>query len=718
MSAISRLSRSNSKSPRNSPSSSPKRKPLHERSNSETNSIAGSASTGPAPIRDDSDPVYTSSPFPRLPSQVLAPKGSSFIFEDKTAGTGGNENSRSGPSFAQRSKVKKPGSPTGKGKQRKSPRSSPRGSLEAVRSRPGSVANRYGRAGVAAVPRDLTRPLDDVRRPQLPRSNSRVRSLVSAYEASSVKSQSPPATPRSPRTRSRGSRASITSRRFEIGSREAEAIVKENAPGLNRPLIPFSPIETQDTPASDPPAHTIDKGNESRTESSEQSSQPQQCSEQRTVSEEPPVSPVSERNDVRPRSSSAPVPPYDAFLAALISTGTSSQHLPLEQPSVTTFRTDSSSLRRAVPQPLRLRRQAARSNLAVTSPSTGDPSNYYEEDELGDNRFSIATSYDEPVTPPAQVRIHPPSSGRWTPGRWDSEMEDEVPELQTSGLRAQRSFRESWYASSTDLRRSESVTSFQSASSTSLPFYHFLNDSKTAWAQAYYRGEGGLRVATPPNVTLIRSLSARSATRTPNSIHSRSASDPTDTPTPDSASYAQEVYIPRIRPFRNQHRDPPRALPPAPAPESDDDDDDVSLAEDRIEPVNKRALPHPLQSNPSGPVPQLPAEASRRSEYDVYNGNENETRHEPQAESQPKPLPQPPSQPQPPDTHIDPINPTGPFPYLSPDRGNDDRISVWRPPSVEPQSLFSTVNRQIFLFCVGFCFPFGKWNNLTSLLQF
>ena len=688
MSAIHRLSRSKSRSPKHSPASSPKRKPLHERTNSDTNSLAGSASTGPPPIKDDSDPVYSSSPFPRLPSQVLSPRGAPLIFEDNTATAGSKENVVAGPSSSGRSKVSKPRSPTGKGKGRRSPRSSPKSSLDAARSRPGSVASRYGRGGS----RDLTRPLDELRRPPR-RSNSRVQSMVSAIEASSIKSQSPPPTPRTPRTRSRGSRASFTSRRYEIGSRGAESIAEEKVPSLGQPFEPSSFSDSYHASMASRPAQGTEDSSGGQVESSEQSSQEQQSSEQRTASEEPAQSVRSDRQELRPRSSSAPLAPTEMFLAALIAND-AIQYPTLERPSAASIRTDTSSFRQSAPRPLQLRRQPARSNLAADESSTDVVHSRYRTNYPTDSRVSVAESYNAPGTPPAQIRVHPPSSGRWTPGRWDSEMEDDVPEMRPNALRAQRSYRDSWAESLSDLRRSESVTSFQSQSSAAHPFYQFLNDSKTAWARAYYRGEGALRIATPPNVTMIRSLSARSATRTPNSSHSRSTSDPTDTP--DSATYAQEVFVPRIRPFRNPGRAPQRRLPPAPTQSNE------SFAEayyDRpLRPTHERADHHlqPSYPSPNNRASWVSSIEDQEDQPELGRSEEYET------PSHERPLPSIP----PPEPFI----PHGTDPHLTPDRGNDDRISVWRPPSIERQSLFGTVNRQIFLFCLGFCFPFGMCN--------
>ena len=709
MSAISRLSRSKSKSPQRSPTSSPKRKPLHERSHSETNSIAGSASTGPPLVRDDSDPVYSASPFPRLPSQILAPKGGSpFIFEDDTSTIASKENAGIPYIPSRGSSRRKRTSPPGSFKARRSPRHSPRSSLETGKSRTGSAVGRHGRGGS----RDMTRPLDDVLPPAPARTSSRVRSMISAIEASSVRSQSPPPTPRLTRNRSRGSRASIVSRRYEIGSRDAEALVEENAPSLSQPVIPLSlsgegPSQTGSSARQIVGLDAPDMS-EKMPERSTQQFEP--SVEHRIVSEQAqPLPSSSSQPDPRPRSSSAPGSPTETLLAALIASG--ALHYPrLERPSVNTLRTDSSSLRQAVPQPLQLRRQPARSNLALanspsaaTTAAVAGPSNYYYEDDLGDNRLSIATSYDaaasRPETPQQQIVVHPPSSARWTPGRWEAEMEDRVPEMQPRLLRAQKSYRESWHSSQTDLMRSESVTSFQSTSSTSLPFYHFLNDSKTAWARSYYRGEGALRLMTPPSVTMIRTLSAKSAVSaisamTPPSRHSRSASDSGPDRTPDSVSYPQDVFIPRIRPFRYQSREPQRRLPPVPAPPVNEPDyrdygvDDHVPAPVIVEQSDVRPLP---------PAPLNPGGRSWQTSSDTPGGRRY---HRVQAE-QPSQLP-------PRDLIPAPFDPTAHAPHLSPDRGNDDRISVWRPPSIEPQSIFGTVNRQISLFCLGFCFPFGE----------
>ena len=684
MSHVPRLSRSKSKSPQHSHHSSPKRKPLHERSNSETNSIAGSASTGPPPIwKDDSDPVYSSSPFPRLQSQVLIPRaGAPFVFEDNTASAANDENA--GPSSSRPHRISKPRSLTGKGKGRRSPRSSPRASVEATRSRPSSIASRYG----PGPQRDLTRPLDEIRRPPftLARSTSRVRSMVSAIEASSVKSQSPPPTPR---TRSRGSRASITSRRYDIGSREAQAILEEIAPSLNTASDPLSFSSTHEAPTLNRALPTFDQATVSQPELSDKSTQPRQPTAYRMVSEEVPPSASSDRYEQRPRSSSAPIAPTDAFLAALISDGTAIEYPTLERPSAASLRTDTSSFRQAAPHPLQLRRQPGRSNLAVAQPTAVDPSGFYDGEYLADSRLSVATSYEPPGTPPRQIRTDSSATGKWTPGRWDAEMEDDVPELQSHALRAQRSYREPRAESRSDLRRSESVTSFQSASSTSLPFYHFLNDSKTAWARAYYRGEGALLMMTPPHVTMIRSLSARSAARTPPSVHSRSTSDPTDTP--DSATYAQDVFIPRLRPFRNQPHEPQRRLPSTQIRHDEEEDEEE---DDRVS-VATVGYPH---RNPQ-PGPSSYDRESWRASNEIEDREVYGTYLPEQEQRQLPPLPLP-----------EPQSPGEPIPYLSPDRGNDDRISVWRPPSIEAQSLFGTVNRQILLFCIGFCFPFGKYS--------
>ncbi|KAL9053903.1 MAG: hypothetical protein Q9162_004476 [Coniocarpon cinnabarinum] len=715
MSALAhRLSRSKSRSPQHSPSSSPRRKPLHERTNSDTNSIAGSASTGPPPLRgDDSDPVFSSSPFPRLPSHVLLPRtGSTFIFEDSTATRGNDENAGAAKSPSAGSSLRsRPKSPLSGIKGRRSPRQSPRSSLEAARSRPASAVGRNGRIGA----RDMTRPLDEVRRTKPARTNSRVRSIVNAIESSSVKSQSPPSTPRTPRTRSVASRASIASRRFEVGSRDRDAVFDKNAPVLS------TPRGAQLLPSSEQLVHSgspvLFSGRQTAPEPEDDSMRPpkqlQSSGANRAVSADvrPPTS-SSTVDDNRPRSSSNPGSPTETFLAALIASG-AIQYPSLDKPSLTTLRTDSSSIRQAVPQPLQLRRQPALSNLALAQGSTGPAPDsqrpaphHHEELNLGDDRSSIA-SFEvlstRPSTPQHQIIVHPPSSGRWTPGRWDSEMEDDVPELQPRPLRAPYSYRDSGSQTSlrsqASLRRAESIKSFQSTSSTSLPFYNFLNDSKTAWARAYYRGEGALRIMTPPSVTMVRALSVRSARSnvspispispmTPSSRHSRSISESGADRTPDSESYPQEVFIPRLRPFPNQVAEPQRRLPPIPLPPQEDPDYTDYGVDDQVPTpaVTSKSNEETSAGDPGSPESLTRDPTGERRFYGVK--------------------PEDPIPTNDPDTPSTPLGNQRP-PALSPDRGNNNRISMWRPPSIERQSVFGTVNRQILLFCLGFCFPFA-----------
>ena len=721
MSALARLSRSRSKSPQHDPTApSPKRKPLHERSHSETNSIAGSASTGPPPVKDDSDPVYSSSPFPRLPSHVLAPKdGSPFIFEDSTASRVTNENAGSPLPPSRRSSWRKGRSPPGSFKGRRSPRRSPRTSVDVSRSRPGSVASRHGRSD----PRDMTQPLDELRRAYPPRTSSRVLSIVSAIESSSIKSQSPPQTPRTPRTRSRGSRASVASRRFEVGGLDAQSIVDGNAPVLGTPTGPLalpSP-EQRSRPPSPILSSPIQIAAESKARTSrlflDQPMSPSEepATEQRAVSNEPrPTTSASARTSNRPRSSSAPGSPAETFLAQLIATG-AIPHPSMDRPSMTTLHTDSSSLRQAIPSPLQLRRQPALSNLALARDSNG--AEYSEarqsaadrqNNRVADDQMSI-TSFDAPSTRPGtprhQIVVDPPPTGRWTPGRWESELEDNVPELRSHSLRTKKSWREANNGSQISLARSESVTSFQSVSSTGIPFYHFLNDSKTAWAKSYYRGEGALRLMTPPSVTMIRTMSMKSARSarstvspiTPRSRHSRSASDSGADHTPDSASYAHEVFVPRIRPFRNQQREPQRRLPPLPIRSPDDDDYYTDVG------VNDQ-VPSPIIVDTSSANGQRASSSHTRRSWRPHRESAEGRRYYGMEPLQSVHLPRPQS------SMFDPA------PALSPDRGNNERIAAWRPPSLEPENFFGIVNRQVFLFCLGFCLPFGKPNVSHSFL--
>jgi hypothetical protein len=55
-------------------------------------------------------------------------------------------------------------------------------------------------------------------------------------------------------------------------------------------------------------------------------------------------------------------------------------------------------------------------------------------------------------------------------------------------------------------------------------------------------------------------------------------------------------------------------------------------------------------------------------------------------------------------------------PRLRPDRRSQARLSAWKAPSLDENfgsMLFSRQNRQIFLFTLGFIFPFGKLFTFT-----
>lgn len=652
MSTSVRQSRSKSRSPRTSVSSS-KRRALHARSDSDTNELAGKHAAA-----TDEDPVYRQSPFPRLPSQVLSPKESLSIFEDQTA----TAVTRSHALPVPVSQIPKAVSPGGRVKSRATIFNETSPASYSTVSHPPS--KKVG--DVQAVNPLRANPVEASSVPsRSDRASSRVRSIVSAIESAKGEgNHSLPSTPKPPTPKAKVIKSQCVA-----------------GPATVTPVPVLPPV----LPHLKPLASNIEQGGSYHTPEVVEvtgSSNGARKDVEGPVSPISPVSPLDQPSpsssralrpfvssnigsssniDLRPRSASTPTAPTDAFLAALVAGGTTVQYPKLEKPSVTSLRSDTSSFQGAFPQPLTLRRKRARSHLShAESATNGD---YDDESSDPGEAVTIPSSNDDlPSTPPKVIE---PDSGRWTPGRWTAELEDTVAPLDRHPLRAQHS-----YYRDRDRNRERDLSNPQLASKSSMEsisssggFYRFLNDSRTAWAKAYYCNESALRLVTPPHVIQMSSL--QSPITPPSRSYTASGSGPTQTP--ESDGYVESIFIPRARPLQSRPTYEELTIRPA-------------SSEEALPPSSVRSagsteeMREEDDSTQHGAQLTEPVQAVRHQNTDVFG-----------------PMPRP-----------------RPEAHLSPDRGVSARYSLLQPPSLDGFSWHSPVNAQVSLFIFGIIFPFGK----------
>lgn len=659
MSTALRPSRNKSRSPRNSISSS-KRRALHARSDSDTNELAGKQALS----AEEQDDVYGQSPFPRLPSHVLSPKGDLSIFEDQTATAATNATVKPSTKRHPVSKLPRSSSPKAKlkAKSTESANASRRGRLPPAVENEQPIPHRP-RKRPAAKPGESSRKLG--------RANSRVRSMVSAIESASVEGESLPPTPKARSLKS----PKLAGRPNTGASISTLPPVIPNIEGLSTSPSELSPVAPS-FPAQD--ATISERGHTSTAR--------EESGVEDDLRRPPPIASAFRPWDQssleqRPRSASTPTAPTDAFLLALVADGTL-QYPRLERRSITSLRTDTSSVRGAFPQPLTLRRKRARSHISRAE-SAADQSDAYELSDMDDETMSSPISDNRPVTPP---RIIEPDAGHWTPGRWTAELEDTVAPLDRHPLRAQHSYyreRDRERANSCDSRPT-SRSSMQSTSSAG-GFYRFLNDSRTAWAKNYYCNEGALRQVTPPHVTSMAILRTPSKPRQraysadASAPASASASGPTQTP--ESDAYAKSIYIPRARPFAHRPRYDQASLGPA-------------SSEEALAPSSYRTLSTSVDQS--------------------YYENVEVVRDDHLSDHRPSDPPLTAVTPEP-----DVYRPTPrlrPDAHLSPDRGVSTRYSLLQAPSLDGTSWHSAVNLQVGLAILGVVFPFGMLGIIPFLL--
>ena len=594
-----------SRSPRRSPkSSSERRRPLHERSDSDTNQ-----SLGPALGRPSEDSVYQKDPFPRLPSQILAPKDAPFIFPDTTATP--DENAPIPHSTLER------------------PSAEPEPLV--VRS-----AKEKGKAKASPEPEEKT---------FIPREAQSFAVSTGARPVFSI--------------------ADRLKQRLKDGGDRSSKIM----PGIGgrKPDQGSSKLPEKEATMSSMSIElpmSIESGNLSSLGRLRAHSSASQL-----AYAESEVDPEASRFSLeRPRSSSVPGAPTDAFLKALVSSGENVQYPQLRKPSRNSLRSESSSTRMAYPPPLRLHRKPGNSRLAETAALDsyqlrGSALDESERGAINQSPFSTARRQ--------QARSLAPS------GTWTDELQDTVPELSAPTLRHQYSF---VHRDSASHRSMASISSTHSSSQTSVLFYQLDNDSKTNWARAYYRGgEGGIRLATPPHVTNIRNswrgpmpmpmpMTPRSSSKKSNSVSGPSQS-------PDSADFPESIYIPRVRPLKGDH--------------SSSDNQWTSVAE------SESVIAEPGSNERTESLIPGAVQSSEDQSEQIHSFEHHEM---PELWTQP-PLTQP------------PLNATPEVPYLARDKGTNEDLSIWPAPSIESQQgALGIVNRQIVLFCVGFVFPLGKLN--------
>ncbi|KAI9717731.1 MAG: hypothetical protein M1828_007134 [Chrysothrix sp. TS-e1954] len=607
----------------------------------------------PQSIGED-DRIYTKNPFPRLPSQVLAPTGTTpLIYEDANPGV--LPTSPAGSVIPRKPVQRRSQIPTPYARQKRNGRANIGGIKTSFRSELGP-----------AVPPVALSP---------PKSAKSAAPLIDFWERQSTASRTQTPSPHSRGSSSKGQRERIRSPTLSSDTSTTpgvqaydeiiESLTPEEGPSddVGGQKDPATVVESQDV-TSEPPKTTAKSPSDRLEESvslkrpitpdhprTDFSSSDQHYVQGENSTGEMPTTGSDVRSEAldaehqRPRSASAPPAPTDAFLQALTSNDAQAQYPLLRQTSITSFSTETSSIRTAFPPPLRLHRAPGILNLAgaaswsglnarhqASMRSRGTNGSRLRQEDIAQSQF-VSDQHEDYNT------IYQPSGNAHirVSGRWTEELRDTVTELYSHSLRPQRSLIHR--RSSSDTRPS----SQNSVMSTGGFFYHFLNDSYTAWAHAYYRGDGKLRLETPPVVTEVRLPS------TPEGPASASsASGPSNSP--ESVGYIEAIYVPRARPLRGQQQ------------------------QQRQHSLSIRRVPseRDMELHPQDTQRNLAVEA--REEV-------------PQATARPKAA----------------------TPHLTKEREARHSLPDWRAPSIEEgKGIFDDVNRQIALFCLGFVFPFGK----------
>lgn len=640
------------------PSKSKTISPSHERKPlHERSESQRNASPGRSTTSSDAK-VYNADPFPRLPSQMFSPRSGPFVFEDKVSAVGQPR------------------------KERGSRRRNPELATENIQTE------------------------EDKQRPAL---------------AAKLK-------PTKPREEVRPTSSRTFGDIFEAGGgstkRKQPSILKKPAPYAEQPKLEPSP--STDTFAGRRRRQKT-KSRERNTLSQESLISPPQHKSLERIRSQSSVgsrkarvrrdpSPETPRSKgTRPRSASSPETPTEAFIQTLIRDPTNLQYPTIRQPSVTSLRSQSSASRVAYPAPLRLQRKRASSHLGQTASDRAIAANgKVSRVRHAPSQVSVlsrSTMADEEFD--FENQPLPIDLGRIS-GNWADELVDVVPELDSHQLRQQRFD----YRDSSESGRPTTRDSFWSGRGS---FYHFLNDSKTAWANVYYRNESRIRLETPPRVTQLQSPWVFSEELTPRPTGRSASNAQSQSQSPASAEFPDTIYIRRYRPHSYQ----PYRIPSASSlRRSSSLSTTRTIHHSANHSLNDTATftsttdGHGNPYAPTIPDPELAAFYRER----LTNRNRNRTLSATDSNSiTALPTARPQNRPITPRTPVTPPhNPTAPLPpipHLSPDKRVGAALPRWVAPSLDSgtedvtwfQAPFSPVNRQILLFAIGFVLPLSWW---------
>lgn len=426
--------RSAPNSPRSSQSS--KRRPLHERSDSEANA-AGLTGTS----REEVSDVYGKSAFPTLQSQFFPPSQQQYIYTDENALPGDTPPLPS--ASLGRSAYSSSVQSSWKGKERmqsatKSPRSE--WENESLMTPSDSIASPRTDAGATW----------DSRSAQT-RADSRAQYRSWAYGE--------------PMLYSDEDSAFASSLLSGGAEKENYARYSYYRPPSPQPAVPAAQTSIQES------------NTQLRPRSSTASLAPQPLRLIRSFES----ADESGGSYERPRSATNPDgSPTEAFLEALIQSGTNIKYPVLRKPSATSLRTTDSGNRDAFyPPPLRLQRKRAFSHLSRTT-SGAEMTETDGGGRKGYLGLKLSQSTNSIMSTVSSVPSLPDSrEQRDTQGKvsWNDEVNDTLSDLNARSIRPQSSVNR--MRSFSDSR----PTSGHSTSSRPGHFYSVFNDSVTAWAR-------------------------------------------------------------------------------------------------------------------------------------------------------------------------------------------------------------------------------------------
>ncbi|KAB8416403.1 hypothetical protein FH972_024922 [Carpinus fangiana] len=520
--------RGRTRSPRRSPAASPrnststKRRALHERSDSYANEQRVPDYfdlKDPTYRAADHEPIYAKDPFPTLPSHVLTPSGGFPIFEDSSAT----------PTQERDVIITNPLSP-GHARTR---------SEKGKTKRKSSPARRQ--SGFQSV--DLQAPTGGP--PQSPSLVSLRKQQLEALDAAVKRAEKIRAEQLASRASMRplpttGHSEADEARDRAFLARYQSLVLDRFAPGDRFSARELADEQPFGRPRSRSSYHTLSRPGSQRS---------------------------TRHSEERPRSASQPIP--DADLTAMLSEGIEVQYAKIQQPSMASLRSESSSVRRAYPAPLRLKRKRAEDKLMRNEPAP-EISLLSAIDLRSPRSQSLSRSNSrrqQTMAPPDGFSVNFPENSDMDlsltlpvdahlSGNYTDELGDTLGELHSPALRAQRSA----YFSDKSISRPASARSLASqASTTSLATHRqfitfFLNDSHTTWAQSYYAGKGRLYLEAPSVVNLNPAQRPQTPVEgvetSPSNWETLSG---LSSASPNSSEYASQIYIPRIRALKGAH---------------------------------------------------------------------------------------------------------------------------------------------------------------------